>query len=131
MSTTTPKYGFKKIGQDEFYNVDDQNSNWDAAEQALVNIENEVNSITVPNQPGDIGAVPTSRKINNKNLTSDIVLSASDIKAEDGSTLESFKTSTNSSLAEKAAQTDLTTLTSTVSNNQYKQSIKNIYGVML
>lgn len=38
-------------------------------------------SIAIPSLPTDIGAVPTSRKVNNKDLTADITLAAADVGA--------------------------------------------------
>lgn len=43
-------------------------------------------NITVPTSASDIGAVPTSRKINGKTLSSDITLNASDVSALPSST---------------------------------------------
>ena len=43
-------------------------------------------NITVPTSASDVGAVPTSRKINGKTLSSDITLNASDVSALPSST---------------------------------------------
>jgi len=48
---------------------------------------------TIPSTASDVGAVPTSRKVNGKALTSDITLSASDVSALPSSTSIPTKTS--------------------------------------
>ena len=69
----------------------------DAEKNAIVGIQKNgtdlsVNSstrkvnITVPTSASDVGAVPTSRKINGKTLSSDITLNASDVSALPSST---------------------------------------------
>lgn len=47
MAQYTEKYRFKKPGEDEFYNVNDQNENWDKNEEALKAIDEKIdNSIS-------------------------------------------------------------------------------------
>lgn len=76
MSTTTAIYNFNKPGQDDFYNIDDQNVNWDKAEEALKAIDSKIENIQFP-----------VTSVNNKN--GDITLTASDIKrVTDGKTIE-------------------------------------------
>lgn len=41
---TTSGYGFKKPARTDYYNIDDQNGNWDAADAALSNLQNGVNA---------------------------------------------------------------------------------------
>lgn len=89
MANFTQKYNFKKPLGAENYNVDDQNSNWDKAEEVLKNIEEDIGSITVP-----------VTSVNGK--TGAVNLAAGDIKAADGKTLEIFKTEVASELAQKA-----------------------------
>jgi hypothetical protein len=48
MAQYTEKYRFKKPGEDEFYNVNDQNENWDKNEEALKAIEIDLEGIDVP-----------------------------------------------------------------------------------
>lgn len=48
---------------------------------------------TIPSTAADVGAVPTSRKVNGKALSSDITLSASDVSALPSSTVIPSKTS--------------------------------------
>ena len=50
-------------------------------------------NITVPTSASDVGAVPTSRKINGKTLSSDITLNASDVSALPSTTTIPSKTS--------------------------------------
>ena len=63
--------------------------------------------------------------------TADIVDVADSGNYFTGTNTETVLQEVGLSLAEKANQIDLNALISTVSNNQYKQNIKNIYGGML
>lgn len=114
MANYTTNYSFKKPLGNENYNVEDQNGNMDLIDAKIKEIDNKASNITVPvtsvnNKTGavslaasDVGAVSTTRKVNNKPLSSDINLVAADINTADGTTLEKFKIDTNSSLKQKA-----------------------------
>ena len=39
MATNTTNYGFKKPDESDFYDVADQNKNWDLADEALKNLD--------------------------------------------------------------------------------------------
>jgi len=65
----TPNYGLKKPEQDDFYNVDDFNSNADIIDEKLKEIEEGIENIEVP-----------VTSVNGK--TGDVELSAEDVGAE-------------------------------------------------
>jgi len=75
MANSTTNYNLKKPLGTENYNVDDQNGNMDIIDAAMKIIENEIDNITVP-----------VTSVNTK--TGAVVLSASDIKVADGSSIE-------------------------------------------
>ncbi|MEW9093931.1 MAG: PQQ-binding-like beta-propeller repeat protein [Clostridiaceae bacterium] len=98
---TTANYGLKKPDGTDVVNIDDFNYNADILDTKIKEIDTKASNITVPvtsvnNKTGavtlaasDVGAVPTSRKVNNKPLSADIALSATDIKTSSGTTVES------------------------------------------
>lgn len=63
-----------------------QKNSTDAGSFTLNQSSDKTINISVPTQASDINAVPTSRKINNKPLSSDITLTASDVNALSSST---------------------------------------------
>ena len=87
-----------KANYDDAYNYSiSTHAPTDAEKNVIVGIQKNgtdlsVNSstrkvnITVPTSASDVGAVPTSRKINGKTLSSDITLNASDVSALPSST---------------------------------------------
>lgn len=71
MPSFTPNIGLKKPSQNDFYNIDDFNYNSDIIDNILGGFENSF--------------VSTTRKINNKPLSSDITLNADDVGARSNS----------------------------------------------
>ena len=70
-------------------------------------------NITVPTTASDVGAVPTSRKINGKTLSSDITLNASDVSALPSTTTIPSKTSQLTNDSSFITQTTLNTAIAT------------------
>ncbi|MBU5485256.1 hypothetical protein KQI86_13010 [Clostridium sp. MSJ-11] len=109
---TTINYGLKKPEGTDVVNIEDLNYNADVIDKKIKEVDTKASNIKVPvtsvnGKTGavtlavsDLGAVPTSRKVNNKPLSADIALSANDIKTSSGSTVES-------QLAQKATKTEV------------------------
>lgn len=110
MPNFTPNYNLEKSLENENYDINVFNANADKIDTVLKEVSDKVDNVEVPvtsvnNKTGaislsaiDVGAVPTTRKVNSKVLSADITLSATDIKTTDGETLEEFKTTTNTQL---------------------------------
>lgn len=94
----TEYLGLRKPGQEDFYNVEDFNHNVEILDvklgdmdESVSNLQLEVRNIEVPVKSvnsktgvvkltaSDVGAVPTTRKVNNRALSGDITLTKSDI----------------------------------------------------
>lgn len=56
MSTTTQNFGFKKPESTEFYDIGDQNDNWDAAEAALSDTKDSTVTFTEVVEDADIAS---------------------------------------------------------------------------
>ncbi|MEW9096402.1 MAG: hypothetical protein AB2417_15095 [Clostridiaceae bacterium] len=109
---TTINYGLKKPEGTDVVNIEDLNYNADVIDQKIKEVDTKASNIkvTVTSINGktgavalaasDVGAVPAGRKVNNKPLSSDITLSATDIKTSSGTTVES-------QLAQKATKTEV------------------------
>ncbi|WP_315117802.1 hypothetical protein [uncultured Clostridium sp.] len=139
---TTINYGLKKPEGTDVVNIEDLNYNADIIDQKIKEVDTKASNIKVPvtsvnGKTGavtlaasDVGAVPTGRKVNSKPLSADIALSATDIKAADGKTLEVFKTGVTSELAQIASELnkhemELAKLSSTNGSFKYYVDIVN------
>lgn len=94
---TTVNYGLKKPDGTDVVNIDDFNYNSDIIDQKLKEVDTKASNIAVP-----------VTSINGK--TGAVILSAGDIKAADGKTVEGFKTEVTSELAQKANTKRITPL---------------------
>ena len=77
---------------------------------------------SIPSTAADVGAVPTSRKVNNKSLTSDITLSASDVGALPSGTAiptitDTYSSTSSDGMSGKAVNSALGTLDGTVTGS--------------
>ena len=114
-----------KANYDDAYNYSiSTHAPTDAEKNVIVGIQKNgtdlsVNSstrkvnITVPTSASDVGAVPTSRKINGKTLSSDITLNASDVSALPSTTTIPSKTSQLTNDSSFITQTTLNTAIAT------------------
>jgi hypothetical protein len=69
MATSTENFKFKKPDESDFYDVQDQNGNWDIADQEL----EKLNNPTFEDYTGDT-SVPAARFVLNVTRTSSMVL---------------------------------------------------------
>lgn len=90
MSTGTTNYGFTKDDPGEFYDVSKVNANLDSIDAQIKSTDNKASNITVP-----------VTSVNTK--TGDVILNAGDIKAADGSTLETHLADISSQVSGKGA----------------------------
>jgi len=88
MATQTTNYGFKKPAAEEFFNVADINGNMDLIDGALSGLEASKETPAGAQAKADAAeaaakaaSVPTTRKVNNKALSSDVTITASDVGA--------------------------------------------------
>lgn len=88
MAKNTEHYELVKPAQSDFYNVDDFNGNADIIDSALQGKVDKVsgkglsaNDYTTAEKAKVDAAVPNTRKVNGKTLTSDILLNPSDVGA--------------------------------------------------
>ncbi|GAA0717252.1 hypothetical protein GCM10008905_02710 [Clostridium malenominatum] len=88
---TTVNYGLKKPYGTDVVNIDDFNYNSDIIDQKLKEVDTKASNITVP-----------VTSVNTK--TGAVILSAGDIKASDGKTLEAYKTEVTSELAQMVSR---------------------------
>lgn len=68
MATSTTNYNFKKPDESDFYDVSDQNKNWDLADEALKNLdtptfEDYTGSTTVPSATDAINQIKSKGKL--------------------------------------------------------------------
>lgn len=91
---TTVNYGLKKPDGTDVVNIDDFNYNSDIIDQKLKEVDIKASNITVP-----------VTSVNGK--TGAVILSAGDIKAADGKTLEAYKTEVTSELAQMMKFSDV------------------------
>ncbi len=68
MATNTTNYGFKKPDESDFYDVADQNKNWDLADEALKNLdtptfEDYTGSTAVPSATDAIDQIKSKGKL--------------------------------------------------------------------
>ena len=91
MSAKTTNYGLSKPTDNETADIEVINGNMDILDAKIKEVDDKALNFTVP-----------VTKVNGK--TGDINLSASDIKAADGTTLEQFKTDTTTHLADMKTQ---------------------------
>ena len=75
MSTTTPNLGLVKPSLSDVADITTMNANWDKLDEELKKQADHTHTAD------NVGAVPTSRTVNGKALSSDITLSASDVGA--------------------------------------------------
>lgn len=101
----TPSIKLKKPKPEDYYNIKDHNDNSDILDAQVKSLNDSkvskteigtANGVAGLNAEGkldqmptasDVGAVPTSRTINNKALATDIVINANDIGAVDATRL--------------------------------------------
>ncbi|WP_315117815.1 hypothetical protein [uncultured Clostridium sp.] len=114
---TTINYGLKKPEGTDVVNIEDLNYNADVIDQKIKEVDTKASNIKVPvtsvNEKtgavtlaaSDVGAVPTGRKINNKPLSTDIALSATDIKTSSGITVESQLAQIKTDIGSETLQT--------------------------
>lgn len=133
---TTANLGLKKPEGTDVVNIDDFNYNADIIDVEITKraLKTDIPSVPVKSvngktgavslTSGDVGAVPTSRTVNGKALSSNITLSSTDIKMGDGKTIEQFKADTNSALSGKASKSELN-LVDTTTQYKYRWGIDN------
>lgn len=66
LKTTTPVYNLIKPGQDDFYNVDDFNTNTDVIEGELKKHADQIKSLSSPYVIGEEEDIPISQRVKGK-----------------------------------------------------------------
>lgn len=77
MATNTTNYGFKKPDESDFYDVNDQNNNWDAADDAL----KELDTPTFEDYTGDTEVPEAATALENIKSKGKLATLLSNIKA--------------------------------------------------